>query len=286
VAIIDQFGLNDYIVARHPMIPGKFRRMAHDRYAPRPYSYSFAINYGRLANNSYGFTQRDFELTAEEIIANERFWIDRIVGGDSASHPYLMVCRIGETYNRLRFLDTASTWLHQAVAMDTTQPRGYVGLATTMFGIGQYDSALVLLRRADQLDPDNPLIQTRLGQNHAGRGYDLLKDDRDEALTAFKTAEHHLVGALSLDSNATDALIELAALNLFLDRYDSSAVFLKRLESSYQPSPLSLDLLGQRYEFKGRSDLAARAYALAIKNGLNVGVARVRKQRFPGLEVP
>jgi tetratricopeptide (TPR) repeat protein len=286
VAIIDQFGLNDYVVARHKVPPGTFRLMAHDRHAPENYSYTFAINYGRLVNRSHGFTQRDFELTAEEIVANEQYWIDKIVGGHDQPLPYLAICRIGETYNRVRRLDTAAIWLSQAVAMDSTHPRGFIGLAKALTGVFQFDSAIVLLERADRLDPENPLVQSRLGQNYAEHGYDLFRTNQEIAMESFATAETYLLTALALDDNATDAMVQLASLNLFLDRIDSSGVFLARLEASHEPSPLALDLLGRRYEFKDYDDLAVRAYNLAIKNGLNEMVAEEHRERFPHLVRP
>lgn len=83
VAIIDGYGLNDYVIARLPSEPQLKRRMAHDRFAPRPYVTSFLLHVSVMAAKKVRYRQRppDFELTSEKNIAYEKYWDDKLVKG-------------------------------------------------------------------------------------------------------------------------------------------------------------------------------------------------------------
>lgn len=95
VAIIDGYGLNDYIVARTPRQPTDTRRMAHDRRPPEHYVYSFHPTVSIVPPEQVRVRSRppEFELTAERIRAIEKYWEDRIIHGmdipDSAA-PFPM----------------------------------------------------------------------------------------------------------------------------------------------------------------------------------------------------
>jgi arabinofuranosyltransferase len=81
VAVIDGYGLNDYVIARLPIDPGIKRMMAHDRFAPHAYVVSFLPNVNIMSSGKVRYRQRppDFELTREKIIAYEKFWDDKFV---------------------------------------------------------------------------------------------------------------------------------------------------------------------------------------------------------------
>ena len=86
VAIIDGYGLNDYVIARNKVPPQKVRYMAHDREPPKGYTGSFDPNVRMYAPREIVVRKRDKALTARDIIANETYWIDKIVRGiDTAS---------------------------------------------------------------------------------------------------------------------------------------------------------------------------------------------------------
>lgn len=53
VAIIDGYGLNDYVIARLPAEPRIKRRMAHDRFAPQAYVASFLPNVSVMAYEKF-----------------------------------------------------------------------------------------------------------------------------------------------------------------------------------------------------------------------------------------
>lgn len=81
VAIIDGYGLNDYVIARLQIEPQIKRRMAHDRFAPHAYVASFLPNVSVKTAKEVLYRQRppDFELTREKIIIYEKFWDDKLV---------------------------------------------------------------------------------------------------------------------------------------------------------------------------------------------------------------
>jgi arabinofuranosyltransferase len=83
IAIIDGYGLSDYVIARHAPYPREERLMAHDRYPPEGYVQSFLPNVRVKRGGQVEFRQRPshLELTAERIVALERYWEDKIVHG-------------------------------------------------------------------------------------------------------------------------------------------------------------------------------------------------------------
>jgi len=280
VAILDAWGLNDYVIARHKERPHRIRYMAHDRFPPQGYLESFSLNYGMLANQSTGFIRREIEMTAEEIKTTEQFWIDRIVHGLDRPFSYPMLNRIGESLRRTSKPDSAVFYLRQAVTLDSLAARAYVNLSECFEAEGLDDSALIYAQKAFSLEPANPMVACRLGRAYAATGYDLYHNDSAGGAAALAQAETYLSQTLQIDSARAEALVELASINLFLDRVDSSVVYLARLENQAYPSPGELDLLGSRYAFKQRRDLAVRAYRLAIRNGLNVILAKSLSDRY------
>jgi tetratricopeptide (TPR) repeat protein len=171
-------------------------------------------------------------------------------------------------------------YLRQAVILDSSAARAYINLSDCFEAEGLPDSAVLYAQKALLLEPANPVVVSRLGRAFAALGYVLHDTDSASGRVALTSAEVYLNQALELDSARADALVELASINLFLDRVDSSMVCLARLERHLYPPPGELHLLGDRYAFKQRRDLAVRAYRLAIHNGLNVVVANALRGKY------
>lgn len=66
-AILDAYGLNDWVIARSPVAPGQERRMAHDRRAPSGYFQSFLPNLYVFADGQTREMVRETPLTDEAI---------------------------------------------------------------------------------------------------------------------------------------------------------------------------------------------------------------------------
>jgi len=81
VSIIDGYGLNDYIIARHAPYQGEGRKMAHDRYPPESYVESFIPNMKVISPGRVKYQERppQFRMTAERIIWLEKYWENKIV---------------------------------------------------------------------------------------------------------------------------------------------------------------------------------------------------------------
>jgi arabinofuranosyltransferase len=83
VAIIDSYGLNDYIIARYREKVSQDRMMAHDRTPPDNYLNSYMpnvlIDKGKRA--IYFERPSQYELTAKRIRELDKYWEDKIVRG-------------------------------------------------------------------------------------------------------------------------------------------------------------------------------------------------------------
>ena len=282
VTVIDAFGLNDYVIARHKPYPRRFRLMAHDRYPPAGYMESYSVNYGLMTNQTSGYVPRDYEITADEIAATEQFWIERVVHGREVPFSYSLLSRIGESFIRTGEPDSSVIFLERAIALDGARARAYVSLAKYYAKVDRTDSSLSRRRTAHQLEPDDPLAQTRLGRAYAAGGYDLIAADPVSGNRNLDSAQKHLARVLAQTPTQVEALVEQASILVFRDQIDSSGIFLSRLE--HLPiTGLELKLLGDRYLFKQRRDLALRAYRLAIKNDLDDVSAEALRTTYPEL---
>ena len=74
VNIIDEYGLNDYVIARHPPVDRPHRLMAHDRQAPPGYVEAFEPNLIVAADEQIARYPRRSELTAQKIRDTERYY--------------------------------------------------------------------------------------------------------------------------------------------------------------------------------------------------------------------
>ena len=77
VNIIDQHGLNDYVIARTPHPSYLARRMAHEHYPPAGYVESFKPNV-QIVQKKIVVTPRQQELGAADIVALERTWKQKL----------------------------------------------------------------------------------------------------------------------------------------------------------------------------------------------------------------
>ena len=78
VAVIDYWGLNDYVIARNRGDSPGMRMMAHERKPPIGYIECFRPNVGLTPNGEIEIKVRDVPLTEDDIIACEENWAERI----------------------------------------------------------------------------------------------------------------------------------------------------------------------------------------------------------------
>ena len=79
VAFIDLYGLNDYVVARTPVPPASFRRMAHERSPPPGYGDCFRGNAAVDFSTGRSFLHpRERPLTADDVRACERRYAEQL----------------------------------------------------------------------------------------------------------------------------------------------------------------------------------------------------------------
>jgi len=258
--------------------------MAHEREAPPGYLESFAISYAWLGSERYGHLELELELTAEEIIDNEAYWIGTVVDGDEMEVPALTLMRQGEFEARKRRYDVAIGLLHQAITRRPDCWSAYSLLATCYTELGQVDSALQTIEKIADFDACSPLTLTRLGKRYIDAAYDDLAAGRPRAADKFQKGEAMLQLALRKDSVRSAALTMLASSKVFRNRADSSAIYLARLENIGAQPPEPLRVLAERYAFKGQIDMAGRALRLAVQCGLDSDAVQRLVRQYPQLD--
>jgi arabinofuranosyltransferase len=78
INIIDQHGINDYVIARTPPVQSRIRMMAHEKQAPEGYVECFSPNVRLFDHKKIVVFPREKELTAEDIENCEKTWEDRV----------------------------------------------------------------------------------------------------------------------------------------------------------------------------------------------------------------
>lgn len=80
VAVLDSLGLNDLVIARTPIPPNRFRRMAHSRVAPPGYLDCFEPNVAALGR--FRVKDRAAPMTWERLSACESTWLEKAAAGE------------------------------------------------------------------------------------------------------------------------------------------------------------------------------------------------------------
>jgi arabinofuranosyltransferase len=78
IYILDLLGLNDFVIARNPVDPTRFRGMAHERRAPEGYADCFRPNVFLAPPGAVRIVPRNEPLTAEAIRDCETTWAAKI----------------------------------------------------------------------------------------------------------------------------------------------------------------------------------------------------------------
>jgi arabinofuranosyltransferase len=78
INIIDQHGINDYVIARTPPVRSRIRMMAHEKQAPPGYVECFSPNVRLFDHKKVVVFPREKELTAEDIENCEKTWAERV----------------------------------------------------------------------------------------------------------------------------------------------------------------------------------------------------------------
>jgi arabinofuranosyltransferase len=78
INIIDQHGINDYVIARTPPTRSRIRMMAHEKQAPQGYVECFSPNVRLFDHKKIVVFPRQKELKAEDIESCERTWAERV----------------------------------------------------------------------------------------------------------------------------------------------------------------------------------------------------------------
>ncbi|MFO8003633.1 type IV pilus biogenesis/stability protein PilW [Thioalkalivibrio sp.] len=201
---------------------------------------------------------------------------------------------LGISYLRQDDLAQAQRALDRALQFDPRLAMAHLGMASLRELQGMTDEAMRHYREALALEPDNPYVQTNLGdllcrQEQFQEGQELLTEAiadpsysaRDVALLKaglcdvrmgrMERAEERIREALRLNPRYADALYEMALLTYAEGRPFQTRAFLSRLTSLGVVTPQSL-LLCYRAETQLGNPVEARSCAEQLR------------QRFPDSE--
>ncbi len=167
--------------------------------------------------------------------------------------------------------DSAIALAEQAIRIDPIYWAGYSGLGYALIQKENYDSALTVLRIANGLNPNNPIVVHNLGYAWLWAGR------RDKAETLWKRA-------YQLDTNQTQSLIYLARLYRQENRLKDYAATLEKIAAKKNAPLKSLLELADLDCSENRFTDAAVLYKRARAAGLDENLIRQRLDRYPQLK--
>ncbi len=130
----------------------------------------------------------------------------------------------------------------------------HLQIGTAQLSGGNYPLAMKELQEANELDPENEMIENNLGLAYFVR-------------EKYELAEKHLSIALKIKPTYTDALNNLARIHIELGRYDIAIKELERVlnDLTYQSAEKAWVNLGLAYFKKGDYQVAKNKFTEAIK---------------------
>ncbi len=164
----------------------------------------------------------------------------------------------------------ACSYFQEAMEINPIYHDAYANLGGCLLALGKHDSALVLCRIADGLNPYNAATLNNIGTAC------LRIDNYEEARSYFRKA-------LNVDSLKTNSLIGLATAELKLGDFDQSLDCLARLFADRQ---LPFDVFrqaGDAFVEAEAFEQARQAYRFALSRGLDSTYIRQQMTKYPQL---
>ncbi|MGD9387024.1 MAG: type IV pilus biogenesis/stability protein PilW [Gammaproteobacteria bacterium] len=190
--------------------------------------------------------------------------------------------QLGINYLQRGDLQEAREKLERAVDQDPSFPEAHAALGILYERVGELDRAGQHLRRATQLAPDDPNMINNYG------GFLCRRGERSEGIKYFQraasnafyrtpevawtnagvcargipdleAAEQYFRRALEVNRNHSEALLQLADMNLAQGDGFGARAFLQRYEAVARATPYSLEL-GRRIEAATGDDDAVQMY--------------------------
>ncbi|MBD3190034.1 MAG: tetratricopeptide repeat protein [Candidatus Heimdallarchaeota archaeon] len=146
---------------------------------------------------------------------------------------------IGEVYLHQGKMKKALKHFFQAATLDAHDPLAYEGMALSYFYLDDPMNAITPLRKAIELDPDNPILLHRLA-------YVLTE------LGKLEEAKEHIIKCLKIDDSKIPYWDTYACILFLEENYrEALEVFEKILSQNPKDSEVSWDILTQVYKVFG-----------------------------------
>jgi Tfp pilus assembly protein PilF len=225
-------------------------------------------NYTRLdktrSRNARALLVEYFEKTGDAEAA------ERELRRKHADHPEIQINdRARELVSQGKFAQ-AIPYARRAIALSPIYWDAYANLGLCYFQLGRSDSALILMRIADGLNPYNAEVAQVMGGIYFSLG-------------DLKKAEEQFAKCLALDSTQYDALHGLAYLHIRHRELDDSFEYISKLYYHRQRDSAYFRSAGDAYLRHGAFSLAARAYAYALDLGLDSAYVEQQQSQYPQL---
>jgi Flp pilus assembly protein TadD len=164
----------------------------------------------------------------------------------------------------------AVPYARQAIALSPTYWSAYANLGLCYLRLGRLDSALILMKIADGLNPYNAQVALVMGGVYFRLG-------------ELKKAEAEFAMCLALDSTQYEALHGLAYTYMHSGRLDESFEYISKQYYHGQQDSSYFRSAGDSYLRRGTFNLAARAYTYALDRGLDSSYVKQLQRQYPQL---
>ena len=170
------------------------------------------------------------------------------------------VSNLGSAYMLQGDFESAAPAFQRAIDIEPTK-LAYSNLGLMQYYLGDLDAAVESLATAVDLRPNDYLARSNLGDALwiAGR--------KDEARSAFQSAEERALGALQVNPKDPMTLMDLAWIKTSLDRHAEARELIERAQKAMPDDPYVHYIDGLMYNRLGETDDAIDAFEKAVELG-------------------
>jgi tetratricopeptide (TPR) repeat protein len=162
----------------------------------------------------------------------------------------------------------AIVYLRKVLDLNPVFYDAYTNLGACYLYQGILDSALVMLKIADGVNPYNASTIINIGTAYLRKG-------------EYTQAEKLFLKSLRIDSTGQNAMTGLASVYLSLNQFDRSLDYVTKVYTLTEMPYEYFRQAGDAYLDKRAFRQAARAYHYAIKRGLDPAYVKGLKKKFP-----
>jgi len=208
----------------------------------------------------------DYYERAGDFAAAQKEWTRTEVDFPEVSHHK----KAEELMRQTKYAE-AVVHLRKALDLNPLFYNAYGNLGVCYLNLDMLDSALVLLKIADGVNPYNASIINNIGTTYLRKG-------------EYTHAEKYFLKSLQIDSTEQNAMVGLASVYLQMNQFDRSFNYVNQIFTLTDMPYDYFRQAGDAYLSKRAFNQAALAYEYAIKRGLDSAYVNALKDKFPQLK--